>query len=120
MKSKLASNLIGLWLSAVYIYVFSALVAGHKVVEPDFTTAMVELVLSAIVTVWFVIQVSRLINHMKRGTVTMEGWTYLFTYGDDLEVFGQGIQRRIVNKDTGKVITEYETDERHFIGKRNG
>ena len=38
----------------------------------------------------------------------MEGWKYLLTFGYTTYVYEKGIDREIVDKDTGKVILEYK------------
>ena len=40
------------------------------------------------------------------------GWKYIFTYGYTANVYGKGNQRKIVNRDTRRIIVTYT------IGKR--
>ena len=46
---------------------------------------------------------------------TIPGWTYLLTFGDDLDIYAQGDMRRAVDRETGRVLFEYPIKEPNGI-----
>jgi len=64
----LVNAMIGLWLSGVYIYVFSVIVSGGTVGEPDAMIAKAEFWLSIVVTCWFLWQVPYWVLRLLRET----------------------------------------------------
>ena len=38
---------------------------------------------------------------------TIPEWTYLLTFGDDLDVYANGDKRKAVDRRTGKVVVAY-------------
>ncbi len=39
----------------------------------------------------------------------MKGWNYLGTLGLSLDVYGQGKKRKMIDRETGIVVNEWET-----------
>lgn len=37
----------------------------------------------------------------------MEDWTFILTWGDDLDLYGKDNERKVVERETGKVVLEY-------------
>jgi len=38
----------------------------------------------------------------------LKGWTYLLTFADDLDVYGKGHDRLVVDRSSGNVVVRYK------------